>query len=59
MVDNLSFDFTSGNSAVHVLTPLSNRFAIGFSQNFVCPLSSVREVIINGRMEFSFSLSSI
>ena len=49
--------FTLGNSALHGLVPLSNKFVIKFRQKCVCPLSPVREVFINGEMKFSSSLS--
>ena len=60
MIDNLSFDFyTSGNSALHGLTPCSNTFAIILVQNCLCPPSSVSELIIKGETEFSSGLSSL
>ena len=59
MMDSLSFNFFSGNSALHGLIPCSNKFAIRSLQNCLCPLSSVSELMRNGITEFSSGLSSL
>ena len=45
------------NSALHGLVPCSNKFAIRLLQNCICPLSSVSDLMRNGKTQFSSGLS--
>ena len=53
MIEKLSFDFYIGSSFLHGLSPFSNKFAIKFLQNSICPRGSVNGDIKIGSTEFS------
>ena len=58
MFYKLSFDFLSGNSALHGLIRGSNKFTSRFLKNRVCPLT-LSEFIIKGKTASSSGLSSL